>query len=34
MRPDAKEFTGLVYDALAKAGVEVMIKPPLKAHGR
>lgn len=33
-RPDAKELTGLVYDALDRAGVEVTIKPPVPAHGR
>lgn len=34
LRPDAKELTGLVYDALDKAGVEVTIRPPIEAHGR
>lgn len=33
-RPDARELTGLVYDALATAGVDVTIKPPAEAHGR
>ena len=32
-RPDARELTRLVYDALARAGVEVTIGPPLKPHG-
>jgi hypothetical protein len=33
-RPDAKELTGLVSDALFKAGVEEAIRPPVQAHGR
>jgi hypothetical protein len=33
-RPDARELTGLVYDALAKADVDVTIRPPIEAHGR
>jgi hypothetical protein len=32
-KPDAKELANLVYDALAKAGVEVTIGPPLESHG-
>src|SRR5882757_937813 len=33
-RPDAKELTGLVYDALDRAGIEVTIKPPVPLNGR
>ena len=33
MRPDAQELTGLVYDALDRAGIEVTIDPPRYGHG-
>jgi hypothetical protein len=33
-RPDAKELTGPVSDALFKVGVEETIKPPVQPHGR
>ena len=29
MRPDPRELTGRVYDALDRAGVEVTIRPPV-----
>ena len=32
-KPDAADLTGRVYDALAAAGVEVKIKPPVHSHG-
>lgn len=32
-RPDAKELTGLVYDALDKASVEVTIGSHYYGHG-
>ena len=31
-RPDAEIATGLIYDALAAAGVEVTIRPPAGLH--
>jgi hypothetical protein len=31
--PDAKELTGPANDALAAAGIEVAIKPPVLPHG-
>jgi hypothetical protein len=33
-RPDASELTGLVYDALDRAGVEVSITPPIGIRRR
>ena len=33
-RPDASDLTGRVYDALSAAGVEVTIRPPVRAHGQ
>jgi hypothetical protein len=32
-RPDPGEFANRVYDALAQAGVELEIGPPLQSHG-
>ena len=32
-RPDFKLLTGLVYDALDRAGIEIGIGPPIRSHG-
>lgn len=32
-RPEFKAFTGLVYDALSAAGIEITIRPPAQPHG-
>jgi hypothetical protein len=33
LKPDARDLTARIYDALDAAGVEVKIGPPLEAHG-